>query len=205
MATHSITLAWQIPWTEEPGGLPSVGSQKLDRTKHTKKAHKVHKGRKKSITLPETNGFVSEIHIEMHWLGWEPTSLPGVAVATLWSRRFILASIISFLTPSDWGHSTLVMNCLKVKVLAAQQWPTLQPMDHRQVPSIASLSTPSAVPLKILVFTNSLAVQWLGLHTVTVEGMGLWSHKLRGAAPPPPHTKKKILIFDGRLLRSERE
>ena len=38
MATHSRSLAWRIPWTEEPRGLPSVGSQKLDRTKHTKKA-----------------------------------------------------------------------------------------------------------------------------------------------------------------------
>ena len=27
MATHSSTLAWRIPWTEEPGGLPSMGSQ----------------------------------------------------------------------------------------------------------------------------------------------------------------------------------
>ena len=26
MATHSSTLAWKIPWTEEPGGLQSVGS-----------------------------------------------------------------------------------------------------------------------------------------------------------------------------------
>ena len=26
MATHSIILAWRIPWTEEPGGLQSVGS-----------------------------------------------------------------------------------------------------------------------------------------------------------------------------------
>ena len=26
-ATHSITLAWRIPWTEEPGGLQSIGSQ----------------------------------------------------------------------------------------------------------------------------------------------------------------------------------
>ena len=26
MATHSSVLAWRIPWTEEPGGLPSVGS-----------------------------------------------------------------------------------------------------------------------------------------------------------------------------------
>ena len=28
MATHSSILAWEIPWTEEPGGLQSKGSQK---------------------------------------------------------------------------------------------------------------------------------------------------------------------------------
>ena len=28
MATHSSILAWQTPWTEEPGGLESTGSQK---------------------------------------------------------------------------------------------------------------------------------------------------------------------------------
>ena len=28
MATHSCMLAWRIPWTEEPGGLQSVGSQR---------------------------------------------------------------------------------------------------------------------------------------------------------------------------------
>ena len=27
MATHSSSLAWRIPWTEEPGGLQSTGSQ----------------------------------------------------------------------------------------------------------------------------------------------------------------------------------
>ena len=29
MATHSSTLAWRIPWTEEPGGLQSTGSQRV--------------------------------------------------------------------------------------------------------------------------------------------------------------------------------
>ena len=29
MATHSSTLAWKIPWTEEPGRLQSMGSQRL--------------------------------------------------------------------------------------------------------------------------------------------------------------------------------
>ena len=30
MATHSSTLAWKIPWTEEPGRLQSVGSQRVE-------------------------------------------------------------------------------------------------------------------------------------------------------------------------------
>ena len=32
MATHSSILAWRIPWTEEPGGLQSMGSQESDTT-----------------------------------------------------------------------------------------------------------------------------------------------------------------------------
>ena len=32
MAPHSSTLAWKIPWTEEPGGLQSMGSQLIDFT-----------------------------------------------------------------------------------------------------------------------------------------------------------------------------
>ena len=29
MATHSSILAWEIPWTEEPGGLQSIGLQRV--------------------------------------------------------------------------------------------------------------------------------------------------------------------------------
>ena len=29
MKTHSSILAWRIPWTEEPGGLQSMGSQRV--------------------------------------------------------------------------------------------------------------------------------------------------------------------------------
>ena len=32
MAPHSSTLAWKIPWIEEPGGLQSMGSLELDTT-----------------------------------------------------------------------------------------------------------------------------------------------------------------------------
>ena len=32
LATHSSILAWRISWTEEPGGLQSMGSQESDTT-----------------------------------------------------------------------------------------------------------------------------------------------------------------------------
>ena len=35
MAIHFSVLAWRNPWTEEPGGLQSIGSQELDTTEVT--------------------------------------------------------------------------------------------------------------------------------------------------------------------------
>ena len=40
MATHSSILAWRIPWTEEPGGLQSMGNHKeMDMTKRLSHTH----------------------------------------------------------------------------------------------------------------------------------------------------------------------
>ena len=39
MPTHSSLLAWRIPWTEEPGGLQSMGSQRVRHALATKQAH----------------------------------------------------------------------------------------------------------------------------------------------------------------------
>ena len=39
MATHSSILAWKIPWTEEPGGLQSLGSQRVRHNWATKHEH----------------------------------------------------------------------------------------------------------------------------------------------------------------------
>ena len=35
MATHSGILAWRIPWTEEPGGLQSIGMQRFEHDQET--------------------------------------------------------------------------------------------------------------------------------------------------------------------------
>ena len=58
MATHSSTLAWKTPWTEEPGGLQSMGSLRVRHDRAT------------SLSL----------FTFMHWRRkWQPTSvfLPG--------------------------------------------------------------------------------------------------------------------------------
>ena len=48
MATHSSILVWENPWTEEPGGLQSLGCKELDKTEHT-----VHRKQ-----LPVTTGII---------------------------------------------------------------------------------------------------------------------------------------------------
>ena len=40
MATYSSILAWEIPWTEEPGGLQSIGSQRIEHDLATEHAFK---------------------------------------------------------------------------------------------------------------------------------------------------------------------
>ena len=42
MATHSSTLAWRIPRTEEPGGLQSIGSHRVDMTRTIKQRQDLH-------------------------------------------------------------------------------------------------------------------------------------------------------------------
>ena len=39
MATHSSILAWRIPWTEKPGGLQSMGLQRVRHDLATKHVH----------------------------------------------------------------------------------------------------------------------------------------------------------------------
>ena len=42
MATHSSILAWKIPWTEEPGGLQSIRSQRVGHDLVTKQQQTIH-------------------------------------------------------------------------------------------------------------------------------------------------------------------
>ena len=73
MAAHSSILAWRIPWTEEPGELPSIGPQRdrqdcsdlahIEHVRHPKsqdsflKCVKENEGRKQRKTKRKVLGF----------------------------------------------------------------------------------------------------------------------------------------------------
>ena len=49
MATHSSILVWIIPWTEKPGELQSMGSQRLTHDWATKRAHTYEQNKSPSM------------------------------------------------------------------------------------------------------------------------------------------------------------
>ena len=55
MATHSSILAWEIPWTEEPGGLQSMGSQRVGATTTQDRATKCQHARARTHTHTHTH------------------------------------------------------------------------------------------------------------------------------------------------------
>ena len=52
MATHSSILAWRIPWTEEPGGLQSMGLQRVRHDLVTKQQHQQRRELNRQESLP---------------------------------------------------------------------------------------------------------------------------------------------------------
>ena len=87
MAPHSSTLAWQIPWAEEPGGLQSMGS------------------------LGVEHDWVTSLSLFMHWRRkWQPTPvfLPGESQG--WGNLVgchLWGHTESNMTEATWQHREL--------------------------------------------------------------------------------------------------
>ena len=58
MATHSSVLAWRIPWTEEPGGLQSMGLQRVgqDCARTHREKHKMRSWGEFRLVISPTTG-----------------------------------------------------------------------------------------------------------------------------------------------------
>ena len=61
MATHSRVLAWEIPWTEEPGGLQSVGSQRVRCDSVTRRRQRCFEVIDRSVKIHDWSQYVSSL------------------------------------------------------------------------------------------------------------------------------------------------
>ena len=78
MAIHSSTLAWRIPWTEKPGGLQQMGSQRVahDWATHT---HSWFTGFPGGLVGKQSACYVGEQEIWVQSSGWEDPLEEGMA------------------------------------------------------------------------------------------------------------------------------
>ena len=92
MAPHSSTLAWKIPWTEEPGGLQSIGSQRVGHDWVTSFTH---------LLLDEASCTGC-----CWWLGDARTCIQVVCLVWVLSIRYSLGLVLWSLGPgSQYSHS----------------------------------------------------------------------------------------------------
>ena len=64
MATYSSILTWRIPWTEEPGGLQSMGSQRVRHNWATKQQQHSHSGQRGNTAASTRSGLPSCVTLE---------------------------------------------------------------------------------------------------------------------------------------------
>ena len=93
MATHSGILAWEIPWTEEPGGLQSTGSQRVEHegaTEHACRQGKLQQELRKErrVSWRGRNG------LSLTTSSWLEGGMQGAATCGRNRERARLASFI---------------------------------------------------------------------------------------------------------------
>ena len=97
MATHSSTLAWEIPWTAEPGGLQSMGLQRVghDWTHY--------------LVVPGLNGVLRIFHCSIPTLSFgmrDPVPQPGIEA---WSPALGAQSLSCWTTGKSFRIRLLII------------------------------------------------------------------------------------------------
>ena len=132
MAPHSSTLAWKIPWTEEPGRLQSMGSLRVGHDWTTSLSlftfmHWRRKWQPTPVFLPgESQGWGSLVARRLwgHTVGHDWSDLAAVAAAALEQHSFELhASTCTWIFPINifkyfleiWDNLKKLTNCASQK------------------------------------------------------------------------------------------
>ena len=131
MATHSSTLAWRIPWTEEPGGLQSKGSQTVDMSEQLN----THKGRQEESESEERRVVDGDRPEWCSFWLWRWRREPGAKECKqpLKTKAKVAQSCLTLCDPMDYT----VHGILQARVLEWVAFPfsrgSSQPMDWTQI------------------------------------------------------------------------
>ena len=126
MATHSSILAWKIPWTEKPGNLQSMGSQRVGHDWATSLSlwpHKKTQNKRQSLTL---HSFTLPLFQGGVWTLCDPVdySLPGSSfffffsdssVHGIFQARVLEWVAIAFSRRSSWPRDQIPVFCTVVR------------------------------------------------------------------------------------------
>ena len=147
MAPHSSTLAWKIPWMEEPGGLQSMGWRRVRHDWATSLSlftfmHWRRKWQPTPVFLPgESQGrgawwaAVYGVAQSWTWLKWLSSSMDFPILDTSYEWNHILCSFL-YLTWSLWG-----LPDLGIKLM----FPTLPVWATREAPIMSKSDTKSYI------------------------------------------------------------
>ena len=179
MAPHSWICAWRIPWTEEPGGLQSTGSQRVRHSLVVTKPPPHPTGKSKFEVLPP-NVFRQPSG---------PSVPSGTGSLSHWTTREVPAGR----SPDAGSFCFLVCLLGEAEVTLPRAagndgWDDV-------TDGVCSQQGPGAL------LGNSLVAQWLGLCTLIAEGPG--SIPGQGTKDPTScivRPKKKKKIAPGTLL-----
>ena len=106
MVTHSSILAWRISWTEEPGGLQSMGLQNIRHELATKKKKKRQKS-KYTITRGECNHAVSIMAFQSNKIIFY---LSSASSGWCWEDKFLHRSILLKKEKISWKPLNTISN-----------------------------------------------------------------------------------------------
>ena len=84
MAVHSSILGWKIPWTEEPGGLQSMGSQALNATQRLNHRQDTYKNQYRNVKIIITAQFSHSVG-SLSVTPWTAACQASPSITNSWS------------------------------------------------------------------------------------------------------------------------
>ena len=167
MAPHSSALAWKIPWTEEPGGLQSMGSLRVRHDWVTSLSvftfmHWRRKWQPTPVFLPggsQGRGSLVGCCLWGHTEAWRLSSSSNIAAICHLNQHRPRAPVL----PRRWKHTQCWANLVKVRISWSIQWSS-----NLSIPSVASKL--DKAPWRSLVLSLPTVICWDVLSSFLVSG-----------------------------------